>query len=94
MAGAPSAKKSLEEKKVKMREDWVKRIEEHFVGRTIKKVFIMPLEEADEMGWHQRPVIFELDNGHSFFASQDDEGNDGGSIFTTFEKLPAVPVFY
>lgn len=85
---------SIDEKKKKVREDWVKRIEEHFVGRTIKKVYIMSEKEAEEADWYQRPVIFELDNRHSFFASRDDEGNDGGSILTTFEKLPTVPVFY
>ena len=42
--------------------------------------------------WYKRPVALHLDNGVWVFPSQDDEGNDGGALFTTDEKQECLPV--
>jgi hypothetical protein len=51
------------------------------VGRKIAKVRYMSEVEAEDLGWHTRPVVIELDDGTYLFPSQDDEGNGAGSIF-------------
>ncbi len=62
------------------------------VGKKIAKVSYMTKEEAEHMGWYQRPIIIELDDGTTLMPSSDDEGNGGGSIFTSDDELPTIPV--
>ena len=44
------------------------------------------------MGWYSRPVAFLLDNGVWIFPSADDEGNNGGALFTTDRNNSVLPV--
>ena len=60
---------------------WNQKARNILVGRTIVKANYMSQEEADEWGWHCKPIMFELDNGTVCLVSTDDEGNDGGSLF-------------
>ena len=62
---------------------WNKEAARHLLGRTIKGVRYMTAAEAEQMGWDNRPVVLELDNGALFWPSRDDEGNDGGALFGT-----------
>lgn len=71
---------------------WTKIAQKQLVGRKIRSVRYMTNEERDQLGWFRRPVIIELDNGHLIWPSADDEGNDGGAIFTTDERQPILPV--
>lgn len=70
---------------------WVGRMEKVLVGRQISKIRYMTDEEQDNMGWSYKAPVIELDNGDSIFPSSDDEGNDAGSLFTTFEELSVIP---
>jgi hypothetical protein len=73
---------------------WTKACGDFLVGKTVKRVFFMPRDEAEEsMGFSSRPLVIEFSDGHSIFAQSDDEGNDGGAYGTTSEKLPVIPVF-
>jgi hypothetical protein len=65
----------------KMEKFWEDKASKVFEGRTIAKARYMTDEERHEMGWRNRTVVFELDNGTVMFPSMDDEGNDGGSMF-------------
>jgi hypothetical protein len=49
-------------------------------------------EEADDMGWDERTVAFQTQDGLWFFPSRDDEGNGGGALFTSDEKQSCLPV--
>ena len=51
----------------------------------------MSKDEAEEWGWYNRPIQLMLSDGHQLLISQDDEGNDGGSVFTSYEDLPIIP---
>jgi len=62
------------------------------VGRTIVAARYLAKDEAKRLGWHQRSVIFELDNGTLIFPSMDDEGNGAGALFTTDSKHDTLPV--
>lgn len=71
---------------------WTDKAKEQFVGRKIVSARYMSKEEADEMGWYSRPVVLQLDDGNIIYPSQDDEGNDGGALFTNDEKEYVMPV--
>lgn len=73
---------------------WIDTISKQLIGRTIKKVRYMSEKEATEMGWSGRAIIIELNDGTELMASQDDEGNGPGAIFTNIDNLPIIPVYY
>tara|TARA_R100000750_G_C2263791_1_gene64790 strand:- start:215 stop:376 length:162 start_codon:yes stop_codon:yes gene_type:complete len=52
----------------------------------------MNQKELDDLGWEQTPLVIFFNDGSYMFPSQDDEGNDGGSLFTSFKDLSVIPV--
>lgn len=71
---------------------WTESASALLLNRKIVKVRYFTEKERNDMGWYKRPVAFLLDNGIWVFPSADDEGNDGGALFTTDEKLSVIPV--
>ncbi len=71
---------------------WEKKAAQVLVGRTIKAVRYLHPEEVENLGWCNRAVVFELDNGTLVWPSVDDEGNDAGALFTTDERAGTLPV--
>tara|TARA_R100000808_G_C2008933_1_gene62398 strand:+ start:104 stop:343 length:240 start_codon:yes stop_codon:yes gene_type:complete len=71
---------------------WTKDIARALLGKTITKVEYMPEDEAEKFGWDHRPIILRLNDGTFVFPSMDDEGNNGGALFTTLDDLPVIPV--
>lgn len=71
---------------------WNKVASDLLLGRKIVKVRYLTDEEADEMGWFGRPVALLLDNDMWIYPSRDDEGNDGGALFTSHDKEPVLPL--
>jgi hypothetical protein len=61
-------------------------------GRTVKAVRYMSEEEAQEMMLDSRPVAIFFDDGSFVFPMRDDEGNDGGALFTSDDANPVLPV--
>ena len=60
-------------------------------GKTIKSVKYMTEERAKELDWYKRPIEITFTDGHSMLLSMDDEGNDGGSAFTSISGLETIP---
>ena len=73
-------------------QEWTDKISKLLVGKKITAVEYMSEAEAKEQGWYRRPIQIQLDNGTWLTPSQDDEGNDGGSLFTNVKELPTIPV--
>ena len=71
---------------------WTQVAEKQLLGKKIVKVRYMSQAEADSMGWYKRPVVFQLDDGNLIYPSMDDEGNDGGALFTNSKSEPTLPV--
>lgn len=71
---------------------WTEVASSILLNRKIVKVRYMNQSEADDMGWYSRPVAFLLDNGVWIFPSADDEGNNGGALFTTDRNNSVLPV--
>jgi len=73
---------------------WNELVNKYLVGRQIVKVkWLSPKESEKLMGWSQQPCQIYLDNGTVLTPSADDEGNEGGSIFTNIKELPTIPTF-
>jgi hypothetical protein len=53
-------------------------------------------KEAQSLGWRNKPVVIQLDDGNLIYPSIDPEGNDAGTIFTnnkTNNTLPSLLTF-
>lgn len=71
---------------------WTKTAEDLLVGKKIIRVRYFTYQEGEKMGWTNRPVAFLLDSGIWVFPSMDDEGNDGGALFTSHPDTSVLPV--
>lgn len=71
---------------------WNEVAQKLLLGKKIVSVRYMSKEEMDDMGWYVRTVAFQTEDGLWFFPSRDDEGNDGGALFTSDEKHSCLPV--
>jgi hypothetical protein len=71
---------------------WNKRVSDFLVGKTIKSVRYMTDEEMEDMMWHSKPVIIDFTDGSWIIPQRDDEGNDGGALYTSDENLSIIPV--
>jgi hypothetical protein len=71
---------------------WNDKAKALLVGRKIVAASYMTQEEADDMGWYSRPLVIQLDDGTLIFSSADDEGNNGGALFTSSDNVPVLPV--
>ena len=71
---------------------WGDRAAKLLVGRKIVAARYMTPEDMDGLGWDRKALVLELDDGHLLFPSSDDEGNDAGALFTTYEECDTFPV--
>ena len=70
---------------------FTRRVEKFLLGQKIVKVEYMSEEDAEDMDWVNRPIQIRLSNGIWLTPTQDDEGNDGGSISTnTTDIIPTL----
>jgi hypothetical protein len=70
---------------------WTDKAKKLLVGRRIVDVQFMTEANAAQLGWSRRPVLLVLDDDNLLYASMDDEGNNGGSLFTNDESLEIIP---
>lgn len=71
---------------------WTDIAKDQLLNRKIVDVRYLSQDEADDLGWTHRPVVIHLDDGNLLFASCDDEGNEGGALFTNNQANPVLPV--
>ena len=77
--------------KIQIEKAWTKKCEKILLGQKIVKVEYMSEKDADDMDWASRPIQIRLSNGIWLTPTQDDEGNDGGSISTnTTDIIPTL----
>ena len=73
-------------------EIWGTLASEKLNGRTIVECRYLTDEEARDLYWDRKCLAIILDDGSYLFPSADDEGNDAGALFTSWEDLPTIPV--
>ena len=71
---------------------WTLEAENLLKGLTVTRVRYMSDDEVEHFGWDYKGVVIQFDNGLAIFPSSDDEGNSAGSLFTTDDVLPVIPV--
>lgn len=60
-------------------------------GKTIATCRYMTDKELQKMGWDKSPLVIIFTDNTAMYASSDDEGNEGGSLFTTINGLEVIP---
>jgi hypothetical protein len=72
---------------------WVEDTKKVLLGKKIIGVGYLPKKFQKEWGWYNRPIVLRFDDNHFIYPSMDDEGNDGGALFTSYKELDVIPVF-
>ena len=62
------------------------------LNKKIVNVRYLTEKEAEDLGWYERVVAFQTEDGLWFFPSRDDEGNGGGALFNSDGKHGCFPV--
>lgn len=73
-------------------EKWTLDAQALLVGKKVVDVRYMTEAEAEESMWYSRPIIIVFDDGTYLIPMADDEGNNGGSLFTSSVTMPVIPV--
>jgi len=72
--------------KQEIKNHWTKEAAKILKGRKIVDVRYLHEEEMEGLMWDKNPICFTLDNGSICYVSSDDEGNNGGALFTMNTK--------
>jgi hypothetical protein len=71
---------------------WLEVAKKQLLFKRIVNVRYLTKKESEDMGWSGRPIAFQLNDGNWIYPSADDEGNEGGSLFTSDDKDPILPL--
>ena len=71
---------------------WTNQVKKALVGKKIVGVEYLPKKYLEEWMWYKRPIVLKLDDGTMLIPQMDDEGNDGGAIWTNVKDLEVIPV--
>ena len=71
---------------------WNRKVSDFLVGKIIKSVRYMNDKEMNDFMWYKKPVIITFTDGSYIIPQRDDEGNDGGALFTSDDDLDVIPV--
>ncbi len=80
------------EQMVSTEQRWTSIASKMLVGRKIVQVRYMDDKESEALGWGERCLVIQLDDGNIIYPAQDDEGNGAGALFTNDKKNPTLPV--
>jgi hypothetical protein len=80
------------EYQLKLHEAWNEKAKGFLVGKTIKSVRYMNDVEMEDFMWSNKPVIITFTDGSYIIPMRDDEGNNGGALFTSDDNLDVFPV--
>ena len=75
-----------------LKKKWAEEVSAKLVGKKIVRVRYMTPDEVKDCGWFNAAVILRLDDGTLLYPTADDEQNNAGSLATTHEDLPVIPV--
>jgi len=73
-------------------EVWTEKAKTLLLNKRIMQVRYLSQDEANDLGWTDRSIAFQTNDGTWFFCSADDEGNNGGALFTSNENISCLPV--
>jgi hypothetical protein len=70
---------------------WNKKVSDFLVGKTIKSVRYMTDAEMDDFMWYKKAVVIDFTDGSWIIPQSDDEGNNGGALYTSEKTLSIIP---
>jgi hypothetical protein len=79
------------EREKDMTTHWNKKVGDFLIGKTIKSVRYMTNEEMEDFMWYRKPVIIDFTDGSWIIPQSDDEGNNGGALYTSDDRLGVIP---
>jgi hypothetical protein len=79
-------------KDLELEKFWLDEAKKLLLHKRIVNVRYLNEQEAEDMGWDERTVAFQTQDGLWFFPSRDDEGNGGGALFTSDKEQGCLPV--
>ncbi len=85
----PKERKAWE---LEISDHWNKKASDFLVGKTIKSVRYMNDKEMNNFMWSKKPVIITFTDGSYIIPQKDDEGNDGGALYTSDDDTTLIPV--
>ena len=74
-----------------LKKSWSIEVARALVGKKIKSIRYMTQKEVEEFMWFKSAVVIVFTDGTYLIPSMDDEGNDGGAIFTNIDGLEVIP---
>jgi hypothetical protein len=83
--------KEKQKYELEIAEVWNRKVSDFLVGKTIKSVRYMNNEEMEDFMWYRKPVIIDFTDGSWIIPQSDDEGNNGGALYTSDEKMSVIP---
>ena len=81
-------------KKDETRLRWERAATKALKGKTVKAVRYMTTGEVEASGWSAAAPVIEFTDGSFIFPVSDDEGNEGGALFTSEKDIPTIPVIW
>ncbi|MCK9436401.1 MAG: hypothetical protein M0Q12_04240 [Synergistaceae bacterium] len=63
----------------------------NLLGSRIVDIRYITEEEKQLLGIYKCPIIIQLSNGVLIWPMRDDEGNDGGALYTSKSEIGIIP---
>ena len=74
---------------------WTNHANKQLKGKTIQGVRYMTDEEINDFMWFRKSVVIQFTDGTIMLPQSDDEGNDGGALWTFKDgKEDVIPTIY
>jgi len=68
-----------------------KKITNAFIGKRIISAGYMTDKEMTQLGWRKRTLIIKFEDNTIMYASNDNEGNEAGVLYTSIEGFEIIP---
>ena len=65
---------------ITVQQKWTRFAMKKLLGRKVAQVRYLTLEEQQDMGWLNNPLVIIFDDGSFIFPMADDEGNNAGAL--------------
>jgi hypothetical protein len=75
-----------------LKNKWAQKATKIFSGKTIARVRYPTDTEIENMMWDEAGPVLVFTDGSWMMASQDDEGNGPGALFTSDTAMKTIPI--
>jgi hypothetical protein len=76
---------------IEYKKHWGTLAKKLLIGKKVVNCDYLSEQEMEILGWYKSSLVISFDDGTHIYASADDEGNDGGALFTSNDALSTIP---